>query len=366
MSRPLKYLTAALLWAAVAGYIIWSAAAAHRQRAAREVTRLVVDVHDSTSQGHLVSTAQVRSWIGRSGLKTVGAKVGEVDLRGIERLIADNGFVSRVDAYVRYDGTLHVDIRQRRPLLRMLTDGWNSYVTQEGFAFAAPRSSSLYVPVVTGSYRPPFPASYSGPVRDYVDGRIEEIDRRIEELEREKYPYFRRELQNDENIRALRRMRIKRRWWRFESEKEFEERVEKLRSHKADLRRSYRYEARLVQEGIEAVATRQEAERRKQKKLEKSYEDFTKLLTFVEFLEEDDFWRSEVVQIVAHTAPSGALEVELIPRSGRFRILFGRIERVDEKFDLLADFYRRGLGRLGWDEFATVSVQYRGRVVCRK
>lgn len=203
-------------------------------------------------------------------------------------------------------------------------------------------------------------------MRDYVDGRIEEIDRRIEELEREKYPYFRRELQNDENIRALRRMRIKRRWWRFESEKEFEERVEKLRSHKADLRRSYRYEARLVQEGIEAVAARQEAERRKQKKLEKSYEDFTKLLTFVEFLEEDDFWRSEVVQIVAHTAPSGALEVELIPRSGRFRILFGRIERVDEKFDLLADFYRRGLGRLGWDEFATVSVQYRGRVVCRK
>ena len=100
--------------------------------------------------------------------------------------------------------------------------------------------------------------------------------------------------------------------------------------------------------------------------MEKSYEDFTKLLTFVEFLEEDDFWRSEVVQIVAHTAPSGALEVELIPRSGRFRILFGRIERVDEKFDLLADFYRRGLGLLGWDEFATVSVQYRGRVVCRK
>lgn len=43
MSRPLKYLTAALLWAAVAGYIIWSAAAAHRQRAAREVTRLVLD-----------------------------------------------------------------------------------------------------------------------------------------------------------------------------------------------------------------------------------------------------------------------------------------------------------------------------------
>ena len=203
-------------------------------------------------------------------------------------------------------------------------------------------------------------------MRDYVDGRIEEIDRRIEELEREKYPYFRRELQNDENIRALRRMRIKRRWWRFESEKEFDERVEKLRSHKADLRRSYRYEARLVQEGIEAVAARQEAERRKQKKLEKSYEDFMKLLTFVEFVEEDDFWRSEVVQIAARTTPSGALEVELVPRSGRHTILFGRIEQVERKFDKLMRFYRSGLQNIGWDAYRTIDIRYKDQVVCKK
>ena len=366
MPRPLKYLLIGLMWAAVAGYILWSAAAARRQRAAREVTGMVVDVKDSTSQGHLVSTAQVRSWIRRSGLRTVGAKVDEVDLQGIERLIADNGFVSRVDAYVRYDGTLHVDIRQRRPLVRLLTDGWNCYVTQEGFAFAAPRSSSLYVPVVTGSYRPPFPATYAGPVRRYVEERLGEIDRRIEELEREKYPYFRRELQNDENIRALRRMRIKRRWWRLESEKEFDKRVEELRSHKADLRRRYRYEARLVQEGLDAIPARPEAERPKQKQVEKRNEDFVEPHPVADFRATDDLWRSEVVQIVAHTAPSGALEVDLVPRSGRFRILFGRLEEVEEKFDRLAAFYRRGLGRLGWDEFATVSVKYRGRVVCRK
>ena len=56
MPRPLKYLLIGLMWAAVAGYILWSAAAARRQRAAREVTGMVVDVKDSTSQGHLVST----------------------------------------------------------------------------------------------------------------------------------------------------------------------------------------------------------------------------------------------------------------------------------------------------------------------
>ena len=274
--------------------------------------------------------------------------------------------MERVDAYVTYGGVLHIDISQRRPLLRLLTDGVDSYVTPEGYVFAAPRASSLYVPVVTGAYRPPFPASFVGSVRGHIDLERAKIDKRIAELEREKYPFFRRELQNDRNISALRRMRIKKQWWRMESSAAFDARVEELRARKAELRRKYRYEARLVQEGIDRIAQRQEAERLKQKKLEKSYEDFMKLLTFVEFIEDDDFWRSEVVQIAAHTTPSGALEVELVPRSGRHTIVFGRIEQVERKFDKLLCFYRSGLMNIGWGEDRTIDIRYNDQVVCKK
>ena len=91
-----------------------------------------------------------------------------------------------------------------------------------------------------------------------------------------------------------------------------------------------------------------------------------KLLTFVETVEEDDFWRSEVVQIVAHTTPSGALEVDLVPRSGRHTIRFGRLERVEEKFSKLMRFYRNGLPKIGWDEYRTVDVRFDGQVVCKR
>ncbi|MFQ7386460.1 MAG: hypothetical protein ACLRM8_00900 [Alistipes sp.] len=40
--------------------------------------------------------------------------------------------MERVDAYVTYGSVLHIDISQRRPLLRLLTDGVDSYVTPEG------------------------------------------------------------------------------------------------------------------------------------------------------------------------------------------------------------------------------------------
>ena len=366
MSRYLRYTLLTLLWVAVAAYIVFAASAVRRVRRTGTVGKLEIEVVDSSSQGHLVSAAMVRQWISHAGIKTLGTAVDAVYLTGIERLIARNGFVDKTVAYVSYGGTLHIEISQRKPLVRLLTDGMNAYVTAEGYVFAAPRASSLYVPVVTGAYRPPFPASFVGSVRGHIDLERAKIDKRIAELEREKYPFFRRELQNDRNLSALRRMRVKKQWWRLESSAEFDKRGGELRRHKVEMRRKYRYEARMIQQGIDRIAQRQEAERLKQKKLEKSYEDFMKLLTFVEFIEDDDFWRSEVVQIAAHTTPSGALEVELVPRSGRHTIVFGRIEQVERKFDKLLCFYRSGLMNIGWGEYRTIDIRYNDQVVCKK
>ena len=222
MNRYLRYALLALLWSAVAAYILYAGTTAQRLRAARTVCKVEIEVVDSSSMGYLVSGRMVRGWSAQSGIKKKRTAVDKVPLTQIEEMIARNGFVERVDAYVSYDGVLHVDISQRRPLVRLLVNGVDSYVTPEGYVFAAPRASSLYVPVVTGSYRPPFPASYVGSVREHIDLRLGEIDERIAELEREKYPLYRREMENDRNISALRRMRIKRQWWRLEGSREFD------------------------------------------------------------------------------------------------------------------------------------------------
>jgi len=362
----LRHIPFLLLWGAVAAYVVYASATARRQRSACVVQRLDIEIADSTAHGLLVSASSVREWIARAKIPTIGTAAGEVDLTAVEQLIARNGFVDRVAAYVDHAGVLHVEIRPREPLLRLLTDGVNAYVTADGTVFAAPHSSSLYVPVVTGPYRPPFPADYAGRIRDCTDAELQRIDGRIAELEREKYPLYRREAENRRNLAALRRMRIKRRWWRGESASEFEARVAELRSYKAQKRRDCRYEAQQIRLGIERIEERQRAERAAQKKLEKSYEDFMKLLTFVQSVEKDDFWRSEVVQIVARTTSSGALEIDLVPRSGRHIVRFGRLERVEEKFGRLMHFYRRGLSRIGWDEYRTIDVRFDGQVVCRK
>ena len=160
-------------------------------------------------------------------------------------------------------------------------------------------------------------------------------------------------------------MRVSRRWWELESKETFEGRILVKREEKAMLRRKYRYDLRCIAAEIDRIELRQEQLRESQKKLEKKYEDFMKLLTFVEQVEEDAFWRSEVVQIIAETAPSGALELTLIPRSGPFRIRFGRIEEVGAKFDKLLRFYKKGLSVVGWDRYSEIDIRYQERVVCR-
>ena len=64
------------------------------------------------------------------------------------------------------------------------------------------------------------------------------------------------------------------------------------------------------------------------------------------------------------TTESGAIDLELTPRSGNYTILFGRLDDAEQKLDKLLRFYREGLGKAGWDRYRTINVKYAGQVVC--
>ncbi len=366
MNPYLKKSVLLLMWTGAAVYMLWAALSSRSLRHKRVVRNIEIEVSDSSSQGHLVSSQKVGKWLKQSGIPTVGMPFEQVDLQAIEDLVARNGFADRVMAYISHYGTLHIEIRQHRPLLRLLTDGVNSYVTAEGYVFESPPSSSLYVPVITGSYRPPFPSDYHGSVEHYVKKQVAQIERQIADLDTLKYPYYRRTRSNVKKLREIRQMSISFVARIFYGAERKGKLYAALRKKKESMRKACRYEARLIAEGLAAVERRQNDCRERQKKLVKSYEDFVKLLNFVEKVENDDFWRSELVQIVVRTAHSGSPELELVPRSGRHIILFGRLENIDRKFDKLLCFYRKGLSRTGWDRYRYIDVRYHNQVVCRK
>lgn len=373
MNKALTIIGTLLLWLFVIAFAVYFNGRAKSHYASAPITSLEVVLTDSLQDEVLVKSHTVQRWIDRSGIATIGTPIGEIDLAGIEQAIRKNGFIERVNAYASYSGNLRVEVSQRRPILRLVMDGYNAYITDEGFIFPTPSGSAVYAPVVTGSYVPPVPAQYVGSIEDYIASVLAESDKRILGMQHEKVPLFETDKAIRDSLRKARYLKIDNRFWKklrlnFQPsyQEQYDKEIDKAKLNRTQLRRKYRYILRMNDQQIAKITARQDAERENQKKLTKRYEDLLKLINFVKYIEEDSFWRAEIVQIVASTMSNGELKLELIPRSGNHRIKFGTVDDVESKLNRLSAFYRNGLTNIGWDKFRTISVEYQGQVVCTK
>lgn len=86
------------------------------------------------------------------------------------------------------------------------------------------------------------------------------------------------------------------------------------------------------------------------------------LLEIVRAIDASDFWKAQVEQI--NVSQEG--EVQLVPRVGDHLLILGSADNIPEKLDRLLEFYNKGLDRIGWNKYKSVSVAYEGQVVCKK
>ncbi len=86
------------------------------------------------------------------------------------------------------------------------------------------------------------------------------------------------------------------------------------------------------------------------------------LFSFAEFIRKDRFWNAQIEQLYVNKDS----EIELIPRVGNHRIVFGDAASIRQKFEKLKVFYFKGLSKTGWNEYSVVNLKYEGQVVCTK
>lgn len=86
-----------------------------------------------------------------------------------------------------------------------------------------------------------------------------------------------------------------------------------------------------------------------------------KIIPFVEFVNEHEFWKALIQQI--HIRNNG--ELILVPRAGNHKIEFGRADNIETKFRNLKAVYKDGFNRTaGWERYKTVSLKFDNQVVC--
>lgn len=248
----------------VAGVALWIVATgmSARQRRLRTCTgkeTLDVRVLDSLER-RFVDKADVESWLDNEYRAYAGMRLDSVDLKRIEQIVNGHSAVRSCQAWLTDDGSLHVALTQRQPVVRLQSGQNGYYADASGFLFPLQRRSSVEVPVVDGAIPLKVPRGFKG------------------------------------------------------------------------------------EPGTEA---------------EKQW--LRAMLGMMAYMDKTP-WQENISQI---TVDEGG-NLVLIPREGRERFLFGRPERVEEKFALMSSYYEsvRPTKEAGY--YGTVDVRYRKQLVCRK
>jgi cell division protein FtsQ len=82
----------------------------------------------------------------------------------------------------------------------------------------------------------------------------------------------------------------------------------------------------------------------------------------VQFISADSFLTANTEQVYVNEQQ----ELEIIPRIGQHKIIFGDTTDMAGKFNRLMVFYKEGLSKTGWNNYSTINLKYRGQVVCTK
>ena len=76
----------------------------------------------------------------------------------------------------------------------------------------------------------------------------------------------------------------------------------------------------------------------------------------------DNFWKSEIVQL--NILSDGS--VELIPRVGNHVAYLGQPTDVEKKLNRLRKFYIYGLSRAGWNKYSRINVEFDNQIICKR
>lgn len=149
LMRPIAMVLGAFAIVAVLGFVEF--------RADRTpVKELAVTVHGPEGM-HFLDESSVRARVMEASGGIIGTAVGATDITGIENDLRGVGCVSKAEVYHTMDGVLHVQVEQRRPIVRVINaDGSGFYIDAQGWTMPLSDAYTARVLVVTGQLAEPF------------------------------------------------------------------------------------------------------------------------------------------------------------------------------------------------------------------
>lgn len=165
MKRAVKYIFLAIVGLALATCMIIAFTAGADYRKSIRCTGLEVSILDST-RNSFVTKADVKGYIDKEYGQYIGVAADSIDLTGIEEIVDGRSAVLKSQAYVTKDGILHVDVTQRKPVVRFQKSGGGFYADEEGYIFPLQSTYASHVQVVDGNIPLAADSGFKGAITD--------------------------------------------------------------------------------------------------------------------------------------------------------------------------------------------------------
>ncbi len=88
-------------------------------------------------------------------------------------------------------------------------------------------------------------------------------------------------------------------------------------------------------------------------------EETKKLMTMLEMIREDDFWRAQIAQLDIDSKG----RISIMPQIGGQVIEFGVADNLETKFRKMKIFYKEILPQRGWNTYKRINLEYEGQII---
>lgn len=109
-----------------------------------------VNVIDSM-ENRFITAAQVKKIVDKEYGKYTGIAIDSIDLHKMEEIIDSKTAVLKSQVYATKDSILHIDVTQRRPIVRFQQGNKGYYADRDGYIFPLQRTFASHVQVVDGA-----------------------------------------------------------------------------------------------------------------------------------------------------------------------------------------------------------------------
>jgi cell division protein FtsQ len=149
MSKRLKLILIILGTILAVSYIAFSVVSFSKRGDERACQDLIINIKDSTEL-KFISDKKIISLLHKNKINPIGIKIKDINLEEIENVLSKHPVIETTECYKTISGKLKINIWQKRPLFRIISNTQNFYLDRHKNKIPLSSDFAAYVPVVTG------------------------------------------------------------------------------------------------------------------------------------------------------------------------------------------------------------------------